>query len=80
LRTLPLEPTGDSAPRPCYRIVLRILAMSVHPTFFDLATPLTLSINSINQSTIRLCDDRTDKHLNRENITDEYIITSAEKV
>ena len=37
---LPLDPTGGSAPRPRYRLVIHALAMCVHPTFFDLVTPL----------------------------------------
>jgi len=41
LGALPLDPTGSSAHRPSYRLVLHVLAMRVHPTFFDLATPLT---------------------------------------
>jgi len=28
-------------PDPCYRLVLRAFAMHVHPTFFDLTTPLS---------------------------------------
>ena len=38
-----MDPAGDSAPRPRYRLALRALAMRVHPTFFDLATPLLVT-------------------------------------
>ena len=37
-----LDPAGSSAPKPRYRLTLRALAMRVHPTFFDLATPLVV--------------------------------------
>jgi len=33
-------PHWGSAPKPRYRFTLRALAMRVHPTYFDLATPL----------------------------------------
>ena len=35
-----LDPDGGSAPHPRYRLVLRALAMRVHPTFFDLVTSM----------------------------------------
>ena len=35
-----LGPIGGSAPRARYRLAPHALAMRVHPTFFDLATPL----------------------------------------
>jgi len=43
LGALPLDPTGGgSAPRHRYRLVIHALAMRVHPTFFDLVTPLLM--------------------------------------
>ena len=36
-----MDPLGALPPDPLYRLALRTLAMHVHPTFFDLATPLT---------------------------------------
>ena len=38
-------------PRPRYRLALRVLTMRVHPTFFDLATPLFLIKTSSHVST-----------------------------
>jgi len=40
---LPLDPLGAPSSDPRYRLVLRVLAICVHPTFFDLATPLAIS-------------------------------------
>ena len=37
-------PHWGSAPRPHYRLALHALAMHVYPTFFDLATPLDLTL------------------------------------
>ena len=37
---LPLDSARASPPNRCYRLTLRSLAMRVHPTLFDLASPL----------------------------------------
>ena len=57
LGALPLDPTGDSAPKPRYRLVLRSLAMCVHPTFFDLATPLRLWVHVLHRITAIRCSN-----------------------
>ena len=36
-----MDPAGGAAPELRYRLALHALAMHVHPTFFDLATPLS---------------------------------------